>query len=99
VAQRVLEGLERVLEAGVRRVMGLARGLGAQAAAEREARVQEAIRQREELERVEAERRAELERQERVRVGITQAQRDAARARTSAQTPEEPGPFSSADLA
>ncbi|MDQ2802320.1 MAG: MobA/MobL family protein, partial [Pseudomonadota bacterium] len=63
-AQRVLEGLERA----ARRVLDLARGLGTQAAAEREARVQEAKRQRQERERAAAERRAELERQERARV-------------------------------
>jgi hypothetical protein len=96
VAHGVLEGLERAAAAGVRkmqRVMGLARGLGAQAAAEREARAQEAIRQRE----AQAVLRAEVERQqrtaaelqqreeaERARPAIaTQAQREAARARTA----------------
>jgi hypothetical protein len=106
VAQRVLERLERAVAAGlqrVRRVMGLVRGLGAQAAAEREARAQEAIRQREAQERAQAVLRAEVERQQRdaaelrqreeaERAGpaiATQAQREAARARTPALTPEE----------
>ena len=67
-AQRALEQLERV----VRRVWGLAQGLGTQAVAAqraREAREREAERQRLERERVEAERRAELERREQARFG------------------------------
>ena len=69
-AREALEGLERAAAAGVRRVLDLARGLGAQAAAERETRAQAAIReqearmqawaaQRAEMERAAAERRAE----------------------------------------
>ena len=46
-ARTVLEGLERATAAGVRRVLDLARGLGAQGAAEREARAQAAIREQE----------------------------------------------------
>ena len=59
-ARRVLDGLERAAVAGVQRVLGLARGLGTQAAAER---AQEAERQRQEQERQEAARRAEVEHQ------------------------------------
>ena len=67
-ARRVLEGLERAAVAGVRRVLSLARGLGTQAAAEREQRAQEAERQRQQQERQEAARRAEQERQEAARL-------------------------------
>ncbi len=59
-ARRVLDGLERVAVAGVQRVLGLARGLGTQAAAER---AQEVERQRQEQARQEAARRAEVERE------------------------------------
>ena len=59
-ARRVLEGLERAAVAGVQRVLGLARGLGTQAAAER---AQEVERQRQEQARQEAARRAEVERE------------------------------------
>ncbi len=57
-ARRTLESLERAAMAGVQRVMSLARGLGAQAAAERERQAQAAERQRE------AARQAEHQRQE-----------------------------------
>jgi hypothetical protein len=85
VAQRVLEGLERAAAAGVRkaqRVMGLARGLGSQVVEARQAREREAERQREAQARAEAELR-QREEAERARPAITQAQRDAARARTA----------------
>jgi len=115
-AQRVLGELERAAAAGVRRVLGLARGLGAQVAEVRAEREREAAQQREAQERAEAERRAEVERQEQHRQAVerarqreqqgwsaeaywkrlteegrklTQADRDAARARTAALTPEE----------
>ena len=58
-ARRVLDGLERAAVAGVQRVLGLARGLGTQAAAER---AQEVERQRQEQARQEAARQAEVER-------------------------------------
>ena len=90
----VLEGLERAAAAGVRRVLDLARGLGAQGAAERETRAQAAIReqeaqmqawaaQRAEMERAAAERRAEQARiaaeQRRQRDEAVQRQADPAR--------------------
>ncbi len=91
-AQRVLEGLERA----VRRAMDLARGLGAQVVEARQMRERELARQREAQERAQAVLRAEVERQqrdaaelrrqeaERARPAIaTQAQREAARARTA----------------
>jgi hypothetical protein len=85
VARRALEGLERAAAAGRRWVSGLARGLGAQIAGEREERAQEIARQQEaeELARQEAARRAEQERAavaQRTQPPITQEQRDAARA-------------------
>jgi hypothetical protein len=86
VAQRVLEGLERVAAAGVRkvqRVMGLARGLGAQAAAEREARAQVVLRAEVERQQRAAAELRQREEAERARPVITQAQREAARARTA----------------
>ena len=96
-ARKALEGLERAAAAGVRRVLDLARGLGAQVAAEREARAQAAIQeqemraqawaaQRAEMERAAAERRAEQERiaaeQRRQREG---KQRQAEQARAQRQ--------------
>ncbi len=92
-ARRVLDGLERAAAAGRRWVTGLARGLGAQVAGEREERARQA------QERAEAVRRAEQERQEAAQVAerermvaelrqreaaqarpaVTQAQREAAR--------------------
>ena len=93
-AQRVVARLERAARAGVAWVRGLAQGLGAQVVEAQRAREREIERQRQERERVEAERRAELERREqarlaelrrqeaeRARPAMTQAQRDAARAR------------------
>ncbi len=87
VARRALEGLERAAAAGRRWVSGLARGLGAQIAGEREERArqaeQAAERQREALARDAAARSAEQERAriaaEQAKPAITQAQRDAAR--------------------
>jgi ATP-dependent exoDNAse (exonuclease V) alpha subunit len=90
VARRALEGLERAAAAGQRWVSGLARGLGAQIAGEREERAwqaeQAAERQREALARDAAARLAEQERQQQARIAaeqakpaITQEQRDAAR--------------------
>ena len=82
VARRVLEGLERAAALGRRWVSGLARGVGAQIAGERDERARQAEqaveRQRQALE---AAHRAEQERQERARAAerVTQAQRDAAR--------------------
>jgi len=67
-ARRAVEGLERAAAAGRRWVTGLARGVGAQAVAEREARAREAERVRQEQARQEAARRAEEERQARERV-------------------------------
>ena len=61
-ARRALVELERVATAGVRRVLGLARGLGTQAAAEREWQARQAERERQEQERQEAARRTEQER-------------------------------------
>ncbi len=85
-AQRVLEGLERA----ARRVLGLARGLGAQAAAEREERAQErereAARQREALERAAAKRRVEQE-----RIAAELRQREAEQARLPAGDRVEAG--------
>jgi hypothetical protein len=96
VARRALEGLERAAAAGRRWVSGLARGLGAQIAGEREERAQEIARQREaeELARQEAARRAEQERAaaaQRTQPPITQEQRDAARARAVWDRTEEAG--------
>lgn len=96
VARRALEGLERAAAAGRRWVSGLARGLGAQIAGEREERAQEIARQREaeELARQEAARRAEQERAaaaQRAQPPITQEQRDAARARAVWDRTEEAG--------
>ena len=81
-ARRALDGLERVASAGVRRVLGLARGLGTQAAAERA---------RQDAAREEQARRLEAAQQEQARwtaragqalapsaPTVTQAQRDAA---------------------
>ena len=65
-ARRVLDGLERVAVAGVQRVLGLARGLGTQAAAEREQRAREAERERQQQERQE-QARQEAARQEQAR--------------------------------
>jgi len=85
VARRALEGLERAAAAGQRWVSGLARGLGAQIAGEREERARQAElaaeRQREALARDAAARSAEQERiaAEQAKPVITQAQRDAAR--------------------
>ncbi len=90
VARRALEGLERAAAAGQRWVSGLARGLGAQIAGEREERARQAElaaeRQREALARDAAARLAEQERQQQARIAaeqakpaITQEQRDAAR--------------------
>ncbi len=90
VARRALEGLERAAAAGRRWVSGLARGLGAQIAGEREERAQQAElaaeRQREALARDAAARSAEQERQqqaqmaaEQAKPAITQEQRNAAR--------------------
>ena len=90
MARRALEGLERAAAASRRWVSGLARGLGAQIAGEREERArqaeQAAERQRQELARQKAMRAAEQERQEQARIAaeqakpaVTQGQRDAAR--------------------
>ncbi len=87
VARRALEGLERAAAAGQRWVSGLARGLGAQIAGEREERARQAElaaeRQREALARDAAARSAEQERAriaaEQAKPAITQEQRDAAR--------------------
>lgn len=67
-ARRALEGLERAAVAGARRVMGLARGLGAQLAADREERAREAELVRQEQARQEAARQAEQERQVAARI-------------------------------
>ena len=103
-ARKALEGLERAAAAGVRRVLDLARGLGAQAAAERETRAQAAIREQEarmqawaaqrvEMERAAAERRAEQERiaaeQRRQRDEAVQRQADRARQRPSPERDQE----------
>ncbi len=79
--------LERVAKAGVRAVMGLARGLGASIAAERQRQEQERQRQAAELQerqRIEAQ-RAELARQEQARKMVDQQQRDAARLQAKAE--------------
>ena len=65
-ARRVLDGLERAAMAGVQRVLGLARGLGTQAAAERERQAREAERDRQQQERQE-QARQEAARQEQAR--------------------------------
>ena len=65
-ARRVLDGLERAAVAGVQRVLGLARGLGTQAAAERERQAREAERERQQQERQE-QARQEAARQEQAR--------------------------------
>ena len=92
-AQEALARLERVAAVGVRRVLDLARGLGTQAAAEREMRAQAVVReqearaqawaaQRAEMERAAAERRAEQERiaaERRQREEAAQRQADLAR--------------------
>ena len=65
-ARRVLDGLERAAVAGVQRVLGLARGLGTQAAAERERQAREAERERQQQERQE-QARQEATRQEQAR--------------------------------
>lgn len=100
VARRALEGLERAAAAGRRWVSGLARGLGAQIAGEREEQARQAElvaerqREAEELARQEAARRAEQERAaaaQRAQPPITQEQRDAARARAVWDRTEEAG--------
>ena len=72
VARRALEGLERAAAAGRRWVSGLARGLGARIAGEREERArqaeQAAERQRRALAQQEAARAAEQERQTAARI-------------------------------
>ena len=65
-ARRALDGLERVASAGVRRVLGLARGLGTEAAAERAWQAREAERDRREQERQE-QARQEAAREEQAR--------------------------------
>ena len=83
-AHRALKGLERAAALGRRWVSGLARGVGAQIAGEREERArqaeQAAERQRQ-RQALEAAHQAEQERQERARAAerVTQAQRDVAR--------------------
>ena len=72
-AQRALEGLERAVAAGVRRVTGLARGLGVQAAAEREERAQAAIREQEARAQAWAAQRAAMERASAARLAEEQA--------------------------
>ena len=83
-ARRVLDGLERAAVAGRRWVTGLARGLGAQIAGEREERAREAER-----ERVAAELRKREAAQ--AKPAITQVQRDAARKRQVWDQVEEAG--------
>ena len=87
-AHRVLKKLEQAVALGRRWVSGLARGVGAQIAEERDERArqaeQAAERQRQALEavrRAEQERQERQERQEQARAAerVTQAQRDAAR--------------------
>ena len=83
--------LERAATVGVRKVMGLARGIGAAIAAERQ-------RQEQERQRVEAERQAkalqaaELVRQEQARKVPDQQQRDAARLAGKAQSSQQVSP-------
>ena len=84
-ARTVLEGLERATAAGVRRVLDLARGLGAQGAAEREARAQAAIREQEARMQAWAAQRAEMERasaarlvEEQARIAAERRQREEA---------------------
>ena len=90
--------LEQAARAGVRKVMGLARGLGASIAAERQRQEAQRVRQEQERQRVEVERQAkalqaaERARQEQARQAIaTQQQRDEARLKATAQkqTPAE----------
>ena len=76
--RHVLDGLERMASAGVQRVLGLARGLGTQAAAERARQVQEAERDRREQERQEQARQevARLAERERGRSAAELRQQD-----------------------
>ncbi len=92
LAREQVGELERVARTGVRKVMGLARGLGASIAAERQRQAEERVRQEQERQRAEAVRQArvlqaaELARQEQVRQAIaTQQQRDEARLKATAQ--------------
>jgi len=81
-----LDGLERAAVAGRRWVTGLARGLGAQIAGEREERAREAERQRQAQGRAEAARRAEVERQEAARLAERERVAAELRKREAAQT-------------
>ena len=78
VARRALDGLERVATVGVRRVLGLARGLGTEAAAERAWQAREAERDRREQERQEQARQeaARLAERERGRSAAELRQQD-----------------------
>jgi hypothetical protein len=95
VARQALEGLERAAAAGRRWVSGLARGLGAQIAGEREERARQAEQQRQEAARAAERERiaAELSQREaeQAKPAVTQAQRDAARQSRVWDATEEAG--------
>ena len=99
-ARWALDGLERAAEGVRERMMGMARGLGAQIAGElrERARVAELARQEQAQQAAKRERDAAAQRAERERIAAeqarpapTQAQRDAARARQTWDAVEEAG--------
>ena len=72
-ARTVLERLERAAVAGVRRVMGLARGVGVQAVAERDARAEAALREQAARAQAWATQLAEMKRTSAARLAAEQA--------------------------
>ena len=96
-AQRALAGLKRAAAAGVRRVLELARGVGVQAVAERDARAEAAIREQAARAQAWAAQLAEMQRASAARLAAEQARIAAERRQREALL--QAGPVSVRDAA